>query len=275
MWHVLAELGEPLGASEKEMNSRYYSAMTLWTLQLKLYLSSKTHHHLLAFYDVLEALVKKTLYRPQTLDKIYNNASKETLISGLTELWEQRAHLAMDTPEYVDKIEDLRYYYNSKKRQHENPEYVLIKARMPTVVWLILRICKELRRRVKLRKTRLLVNPLTIQGSTTHGQKKKESADGRSECNTAKEPQMTIKDISPEIVTEEEKKDGSGSGTGTGGPIREAAAEETGRALIGRGERSSVHDLDGVSECNEQFPQQRRPRVFWDADSVSECVRQP
>ena len=152
MWHILVELDEPLGASQIEMSGQYYSAITLWMMQLKVYYHNSTGNHCLEFYDVLEALVKRSLYRPQTLDKIYNNDSKELLVQGLEELWDQKAQLTMENPKYVENIEDLRYYTRAKEGKAKNPDYVLIKAKMSTVVWLILRINKKLKLKVKQRR---------------------------------------------------------------------------------------------------------------------------
>ncbi len=134
------------------MGSRYYSAITLWMLQVGLYRHKIDGRCYVAFYDVLEAMVKRSMYRPQTLDKIYNNLSKEILIKGLQELWDQRTQLSMDSDNYVKHIEDLRYYYNSKTKRGENPEYELIKVRLSSLVWTILTICKSLRHQIKKRK---------------------------------------------------------------------------------------------------------------------------
>eukprot|EP01022_Parablepharisma_sp_SALTPOND_P017475 TRINITY_DN27_c0_g2_i1.p2 TRINITY_DN27_c0_g2~~TRINITY_DN27_c0_g2_i1.p2 ORF type:complete len:498 (-),score=73.78 TRINITY_DN27_c0_g2_i1:69-1562(-) len=155
MWNIIVDLGEPLGASEKDMYGRYYSAITLWMLQLKIYCYEKDNGHYLAFYDVLEALVKRTLYRPQTLNKIYNNQSKEMLVKGLEELWDQRAQMCMDDSKYVEKIEDLRYYYKSKGRKGENPEFKQLNTKIQSVVWITLKVCKKLRQQAKARKRRM------------------------------------------------------------------------------------------------------------------------
>ena len=53
VWHLLYDIPEPLGAQEKEMNNKFYSAITLWMLQLKIYKHEKSMHHYVAFYDVL------------------------------------------------------------------------------------------------------------------------------------------------------------------------------------------------------------------------------
>ncbi len=264
MWHVLAEVGEPLGASEKEMNSRYYSAMTLWMLQLRIYWSEKTQEHLLAFYDVLEALVKKTIYRPQTLDKIYNNRSKEALVSGLCELWSQRAQLTMDDPKYVNKIEDLRHYYDAKMRKGENPEYVLIKARLPTVVWLILRICKRLRNRVKARKAQKKLDEAQAL------QKEKELEQEKAAAKADKSTELAIlaiRDIVPEIMTKEAKEEKKGtpvSNNSSAGGMGKEPAEETGRALISN---TLMLDISESSEFDEKPKQSGPPRAFWDVDN--------
>jgi len=148
IWDLLYDIPMPLGANEKEMNNKYYCAVILWMLQLKLYSHKSNYHHYVAFYDVLEALVKKCIYRPQTLDKIYNNQSKEALIEGLGELWDQRTQLAMDKEEYTRKIEDLKHYYDAKASQ-ESTEYKPIKIKLPNLVWIILRIAKILKSRIK------------------------------------------------------------------------------------------------------------------------------
>jgi len=148
IWNLLYEVPMPLGADEKEMDNKYYCAVILWMLQLKLYRKAGTGLHYIAFYDVLEALVKKCIYRPQTLHKIYNNQSKEALIEGLGELWDQKNQLAMDKEEYIRKIEDLKYYYEAKARQ-ESSSYVLVKIKLPTLVCVILRISRILKARVK------------------------------------------------------------------------------------------------------------------------------
>ena len=153
LWNLLYELPEPLGAAEKEMGNRYYCAITLWMLQLRIYRCKTNNLHYVAFYDVLEALVKRSIYRPQTLDKIYNNRSKDALIKGLQELWDQRTQLAMEGEErYVKNIEDLRYYYESKMKRAGTDLFEQIKVNLPLLVWIILKLSKHLRRRVKARK---------------------------------------------------------------------------------------------------------------------------
>jgi len=152
IWDLLYEVPEPLGASEKEMNSKFYCAVTLWMLQLKIYRHEQTGKHFIAFYDVLEALVKKCIYKPQTLVKIYSNASKDALIKGLEELWDQKTQLAMDSENYMSKIEDIRYYYELKWKREAKFSYKEIKTRLPTLVLIILKMTRILKERVRANK---------------------------------------------------------------------------------------------------------------------------
>jgi len=155
VWNLLYEIPEPLGASEKEMNSKFYCAVTIWMLQLKLYRHQETGKHFVAFYDVLEALVKKTIYRPQTLAKIYNNQSKNALIKGLEELWDQKTQLAMDSEKYMNKIELIRYYYKLKWKKEAICPYKEIKIRLPMLVLIILKVSRILKQKVKAKKNQL------------------------------------------------------------------------------------------------------------------------
>eukprot|EP00826_Nyctotherus_ovalis_P051097 TRINITY_DN636_c0_g1_i1.p1 TRINITY_DN636_c0_g1~~TRINITY_DN636_c0_g1_i1.p1 ORF type:complete len:441 (-),score=131.58 TRINITY_DN636_c0_g1_i1:149-1471(-) len=151
VWNILYELPEPLGAVSIQMNDRYYSAMTQWMLQLRIYRSKNNGLHYVTFYDVLEGLVKKSLYKPQTVDKIYNNLSKEALIKGLQELWDQRTQLVMDIDLYMNRMEDLYYYYELRKRFEARSNYTPIKVNLPFLVWTILKISKQLKTKVKER----------------------------------------------------------------------------------------------------------------------------
>jgi len=159
VWNLLYEIQEPLGASEKEMNSKFYCAVTLWMLQLKLYRYKDSGKHFVAFYDVLEALVKKCIYRPQTLAKIYSNVSKEALIKGLEELWDQKTQLAMDTENYMSKIEDIRYYYELKWKREAKSSYKEIQIRLPMLVLVILRMTRILKMKVKAKQS---AAPMTL-----------------------------------------------------------------------------------------------------------------
>ena len=154
MWHLLYEIPEPLGAAENEMNNRFYSAITLWMLQLSIYRHKDRGWHYIAFYDVLEALVKKCLYRPQTLNEIYHNESKDKLVAALQELWDQKNQLDMNTEEYMNRMEDLRYYYESKKVRESKSKFKLIRVNLPLLVLIILKLSKNLRSKAKERHRR-------------------------------------------------------------------------------------------------------------------------
>lgn len=148
---LMREIGRPLGASEKDLNGRFYSAITLWMMELKIYRHTELGFHYVEFFDVLEALVKKTIFRPQTLEKIYHNTSKENLIEGLVELYDQKGQLLIENHKYLENIEEIRHYYGLKNSKR-NYLYVLSKAQLPVLVWVILRITSSLRKAVKLRK---------------------------------------------------------------------------------------------------------------------------
>lgn len=151
LWQVMKDLGRPLGSSEEEMSGRFYSAVSLWMMDLKIYKHAEKEGYFVEFYDVLEALVKKTIYQPQTLDKIYNNINKETLLEGLEELMGQKSSLLIESQEFLKNVEEIRYYYGLKSKKR-NYLYELTKAEMPVLVWVILSITRSLRRAVKARK---------------------------------------------------------------------------------------------------------------------------
>ena len=148
----LCELGEPLGVSNAEMPNRYYSALTLWMLELKIYYYSTSPIYYLEFYDVLEALVKRSIYRPQTLHKIFNNTSKNELVDGLKELWAEKSKLIIDEQENLGNVEALNFYYTEKKNRAKGGINCLKKAQLPLMVWFTLRITKTLKQNVLKRK---------------------------------------------------------------------------------------------------------------------------
>ncbi len=152
VWRFLCDLGTPLGVSEKKLCNRYYAAMTLWMLEVKIYQHKQLYYHYVEFYDVLEALVKKTIYKKQTLYKIFNNSSKDALVDGLQDLWNEKSKLTMEEQTSLGKIEALTFYYNAKKAKEAQSLYTLIKAQLPMLVWITLRITRTLRLKVKQRK---------------------------------------------------------------------------------------------------------------------------
>lgn len=152
---LLQELGEPLGAKEAEMKGRYFCAITLWMMDLKIYRHTELGFYYVEFFDVLEALVKKTIFKPQTLKKIYDNENKETLIEGLQHLWDEKSQLLIDDQKYMQSIEEIRYYYGLKNRKR-NYLYECIKVQLPILCWVILRISHNLRKAAKARKKKIL-----------------------------------------------------------------------------------------------------------------------
>jgi len=154
VWNFLSEIPEPLGASSRQMTNRFFSAISQWMLQLRVFRSKETGLHYVSFYDLLEGLVKRSLYKPQTLEYIYHNRCKADVIKGLQELWDQRTQLAMDSDTYMNRIEDLRYYYGLKKSFEASSSYKPIKANLPTLVWIILKISRDLKVKVEERLKR-------------------------------------------------------------------------------------------------------------------------
>ena len=137
------------------MKGRYFSAITLWMMDLKIYRHTELGFHFVEFYDVLEALVKKTIFKPQTLKKIYDNENRETLIEGLQNLWDEKSQLLIDDQKYMKNIEEIRYYYGLKNKKR-NYLYECIKVQLPILCWVILRISHNLRKAAKARKKFLL-----------------------------------------------------------------------------------------------------------------------
>eukprot|EP00826_Nyctotherus_ovalis_P044512 TRINITY_DN4808_c0_g1_i12.p1 TRINITY_DN4808_c0_g1~~TRINITY_DN4808_c0_g1_i12.p1 ORF type:complete len:608 (-),score=171.08 TRINITY_DN4808_c0_g1_i12:156-1979(-) len=152
LWNFLCDLRKPLGVCEEDMPNSYYSAITLWMLDLKIYYHEDDPKHYVEFYDVLEALVKKSIYRPQTLNMIFNNESKDELIDGLQKLWAEKSSLLIEDQEELGKVEALNYYYDAKLASAREGLNQLKKAQLSSLVWHTLRISMTLKRMVKKRK---------------------------------------------------------------------------------------------------------------------------
>jgi hypothetical protein len=151
LWQLISELGKPLGASVKKMSGRFYAAIMLWMMELKIYKHTELSRHYVEFYDVLEALVKKTLYKRQTLDKIYSNTSRTTLVEGLQKLWDEKSLLLVDDQAYMGNIEEIRYYYGVKNK-NRNFLFKHTRTHLPFLVWVILSITRTLKKAVQQRK---------------------------------------------------------------------------------------------------------------------------
>lgn len=152
LWNFLCDLRKPLGVCEEDMPNSYCSAITLWMLDLKIYYYEDDPKHYVEFYDVLEALVKKSIYRPQTLNMIFNNESKDELIEGLQKLWAEKSSLLIEDQEELGKVEALSYYYDAKLASAREGLSQLKKAQLSSLVWHTLRISMTLKRKVKKRR---------------------------------------------------------------------------------------------------------------------------
>ena len=203
VWNILYDIPEPLGASSKDMSNRYYCAITLWMLQLSLYRKEDNGYHYVAFYDVVESLVKRCLYKPQTLNKIYNNLTKEMLIKGLQELWDQRTQLAMDSDMYLNTIEDLHYYYELKRNTVLKSKYKLIKVNLPLLVWIILKISMGLRNRINMKKRKNLVNIGIINNNISNQTTAIKDNDTIKEFNTEFSSNDVVEEFFRRSITKE------------------------------------------------------------------------
>ena len=148
----LSVLDEPLGYSKKKMENRYYSCITLWMMELKIYSHPNKEGGFVEFYDVLESLVKKSIYHASTVDKIYHNRSKEDLITGLQGMWDEKCQLMADLQPKIADIEEIKYYYNEKKKHGTQGGFVESKMKLPTLVVCILRISRKLQKSAKVRR---------------------------------------------------------------------------------------------------------------------------
>ena len=147
----LSDLGKPLGASEAKMTSQYYSAITMWMMELGIYHYPIDNLNYIEFYDVLEALVKRTIYRPEVLDNIYKDSSPNKLRKALEDLWEQKSQLMYESQSALRNVENLKLYYQRKAKRSDY--YIKRKVKLPMLVWATLKITQNLRKNVRRRKS--------------------------------------------------------------------------------------------------------------------------
>lgn len=196
LWSFLCDLGKPLGVSNDRAHNRYTAAISLWMMELKIYANEE--YSFIEFYDVLEAAVKMTIYKPQTLEKIFNNTSKENLIEGLVQLWNEKNQLILESQRCFDNIEDLAYYYEVKKNEGTLGKFRLTKVQMPLLIVITLNIMRTLKKRVKARKAAALeLNKKNEQNNT-------QSGDFISE-QVGKKVEETIIVVKPQDTPEENK----------------------------------------------------------------------
>ncbi len=124
----------------------------MWMLDVKVYERPNSTYNYIEFYDVLEALVKRTVYRPQTLDDIYNNPSKYKLREGLQSLWDEKSQLGFESQPALQKVENLRRYYEKKRAKIVSAGYTRRKILLPYLVWVTLKLTRVLKKQVKARK---------------------------------------------------------------------------------------------------------------------------
>lgn len=136
-------------------------------MEVKLYKNIKTRIAYVEFYDVLENLVKKSIYKASTINKIFHNRSREELITGLDAMCDEKWQLVPELQPALAKIEEIRYYYTQKKSRRQVRGFVENqKIAMPALIVSILRIARFLLKRVKRRKreTRSIEKSLPEEG---------------------------------------------------------------------------------------------------------------
>ncbi len=141
----------------------------MWMLDLKIYHRESDNLHYLEFYDVLESLVKRTTYRAQTMDDIYNNPSRSRLLQGLEKLCDQKNQMRFDVQPALQKVESLRQYYEKKSHKTDASEYKRLKSLLPHLVWATLKVTRTLKRQVKARKRLNCSTPKHINFITENG----------------------------------------------------------------------------------------------------------